>query len=142
MFTATHCLGQEQENPNWTLHDRFHIEGLKPFFFAGFQSLDEGAVNIGYVVLSSAFTLPAVMKHQSSSFGVFELQVCTPPALNKSSYWQMEPLSALTVAIGDISRIPYFSYTTISGRTSADDPSEECSTTYMLFTKDALQPLT
>lgn len=140
MFTTDLCLGKAVNHPDWTLHDRFYLEAATPFFLVGFQSLDGEIRTIEYVIVSSTALLAGLLTRQNSSSGVVELQVCSPPRVNESQYWQLEPLVALSVSIGTESGTQYFWYKTVSGRIFADEPREQCTEPYIMFTTEALVP--
>lgn len=140
MFTSDLCLGKAENHPGWTLHDRFYLEAATPFFLIGFQFLDGEIRTIEYVIVSSAVLLAGLLSRRNASSGVVDLQVCSPPRINESLYWQLEPLVALSVSIGTESGAQYFCYKTVSGRIFADEPHEQCTEPYIMFTTEALVP--
>jgi len=125
------------ENDLESLHDIAILTGALPLFLVGWQELDDGKLNTRYCILTSVARVCGLLKKQSETDGIIELQLCSPPNLNGTERWHLEPLASVTVSVGESSGTQYFSYKTVAGTVYADEPPEQCSKPLIILTKHA-----
>lgn len=135
---ATTPDGDDADSAIW---DYIELRSSSPWFLVTVDYESRGLRRTDSAQMASWRQVRDLVWKQWTNLGISEVQLVSPPSVNGSTRWQMEPLSTIEIAVHATTGGWHCIYTTLSGAAYVPIPAEAVRERYKVFSRSALEPL-